>query len=187
MKKRTSRATAARSQLTDMQWDHLCGRPLPKNNFEAYVLEYDWNDTTKQLWEQHGATVIAEFVKENPGTRPPLFWEHDAPRLPMGTFPGWFVDGKLPMPRERIGGTGTAAYEVTSVMPSFWYGIPDCWIAIEKGDEPVFESQASYLKRHGLLFDGEERRSDFSPEIISYGNFLSMTPEIAERIRKLAA
>jgi hypothetical protein len=90
----------------------------------------------------------------------------------MGTFQGWWIDGKLPEPRKRTGGTGTAAYEVTSVGPSFDYGIPDCWVGINQDDPPVFESQAAYLKRNGLLFAGEERRADFEPEMVSASNFL---------------
>src|SRR5712671_6462284 len=45
-------------------------------------------------------------------------------RLPIGTFPGCFGDGKLPQPRKRTGGTGTPAYEVRAVAPAFSYGIP---------------------------------------------------------------
>jgi hypothetical protein len=40
-------------------------------------------------------------------------------------------------------------------------------VAIDPNDPPIFESQASFLKRHGLLLAGEERRSDFEPETIS--------------------
>jgi len=31
-------------------------------------------------------------------------------------------------------------------------------VAIDPNDPPTFESQAAYLKRHGLLLAGEERR-----------------------------
>ena len=40
----------------------------------------------------------------------------------------------------------------------------------DPNDPPKFESQAAYLKRHGLLEPGEERRlnpADFEPEIIT--------------------
>jgi hypothetical protein len=46
-------------------------------------------------------------------------------------------------------------------------------VAIDPEDPPRFESQASYLKRHGLLEPGEERRlkaKDFEPETIAIEN-----------------
>jgi hypothetical protein len=42
-------------------------------------------------------------------------------------------------------------------------------LVIDPDDPPVFESQASYLKRHGLLLDGELKRlkkADFKPEAV---------------------
>jgi hypothetical protein len=43
-------------------------------------------------------------------------------------------------------------------------------IPVNPDDPPRFESQASYLRRFGLLLPGEERRlgpSDFEPEVIT--------------------
>ena len=116
--------------------------------------------------------ILAEHVRDKPGTRPALWWAYTCPRLPIGTFPGWFIDGKLPEPRERLGGIGTPAYQVTAVGPSFAFGIAELWVGIDEDDPPVFESQAAYLKRHAFLFAGEEKRSCFEPETIPYGNFL---------------
>jgi hypothetical protein len=84
--------------------------------------------------------------------------------VPVGTFSGCFYDGKLPEPRKRTGGIGTPAYEVKCVKPIFSYGIPNVWVGVDENDLPTFESQAAYLKRHGVLFAGEEKRSDFEPE-----------------------
>ena len=42
-------------------------------------------------------------------------------------------------------------------------------VAIDPADPPVFESQAAYLKRHGLFLRGEERRlpvDAFEPEVV---------------------
>ena len=38
--------------------------------------------------------------------------------------------------------------------------------ALDPNDPPVYESEATYLKRHGLLIGGEEERADFTPETI---------------------
>ena len=153
-----------------MQWRFLKGEPLPKT-FEALVLEYDINKTNEQLWESNREFVLAEHIKTAPGTRPPLWYCYDAPRSPIGTYPGAHYDGELPESRERLSGTGTPAYECRNVKPSFSFGIADMWIDIEEDDPPVFESQAAFLKRHGLLFSGEEKRSDFQPETVSRRNW----------------
>jgi hypothetical protein len=144
-------------------------------------------NNNEELWKLHREVILNEHIKENPGTRPALWWRFDAPRLPIGTFPGCHWDGQLPQPRERLGGTGTAAYEVISVGPGFAYGIADTWVGIDSDDPPFFESQAAYLKRHGLFMPGEERRSDFEPETIPYGNFLSDWQNTARREPAMAA
>jgi hypothetical protein len=58
----------------------------------------------------------------------------------------------------------TPAHEVQATGPTFAYGIPTVWVGLDEDDPPIFESQAAYLKRHGLLLDGEERRVQSSFE-----------------------
>jgi hypothetical protein len=160
---RKRRVNKAKEQLTDSQWKYLSDQPLPAN-FEKFVLDIDFHGNMEQLWNQNCDVILAEHVKENPGTRPALWWRYDAPRLPIGTFPGCHYDGKLPQTRERTGGNGTPAHEVQAVLPAFAYGIPTVWVGLDENYPPAFESQAAYLKRHGLLMTGEERRADFEPE-----------------------
>jgi hypothetical protein len=135
-------------------------------NFEAFVLDIDFHGNTEQLWNQNRDVILAEHIKTAPGTRPALWWRFSAPRQPVGTFPGCYYDGQLPQPRKRTGGTGTPAYEVQAVVPTFAYGIPTVRVGLDENDPPTFESQAEYLKRHGLLLAGEERRADFEPEAV---------------------
>jgi hypothetical protein len=43
-------------------------------------------------------------------------------------------------------------------------------VAIDPNDPPVYESQARYLERHGLLLPGERqrlRKADFEPEAVA--------------------
>ncbi|HET7380967.1 MAG TPA: hypothetical protein VFJ59_00035, partial [Pseudolabrys sp.] len=105
---------------------------LPEKSFEAFAIAHNKNN--EQLWNIHHEVIIAEHVKENPGTRPALWWQYTAPRLPLGTFKGWFIDGKLPQPRKRLGSTGTPAYEVTAVGPSFALGIPEICTGVDESD-----------------------------------------------------
>ncbi|SRR6266851_258994 len=162
---RKRRANKAKAQLSDMQWRFLKGEPLPKT-FEAFGLKIDFHNNNAQLWDLHRDVILTERVKENPGTRPALWWTYTAPRLPIGTFPGCYYDGKLAQPRKRMGGTGRPAHELMNTVPSYSYGISDVWVGLDEDDPPVFESQAAYLKRHGLLLAGEERRCDFEPEAV---------------------
>jgi hypothetical protein len=85
-------------------------------------------------------------------------------------------------------------HEISAYAPSFSYGIPNNWFEVPErpaglqmgefldahyaelarrcapinpDDPPLFESQATYLERHGLLLPGERRRltkQDFEPE-----------------------
>jgi hypothetical protein len=136
---------------------------------------------------------------DHPGARPRCWWDYSAPRQPSGSWPGWWLDGKLPEPRLRLGGVGTPVHEVLAYVPGFEYGLPVLWVErwmaeyyngrardvhgkpigtshkpgdfkgvpIDPDDPPVFESQAAYLERHGLLLPGERRRLrkvDLEPE-----------------------
>ena len=141
-----------------------------------------------ELWAAHSERIVAEHVTIYPGTRPTRWWRYGAPRVPLGTFPGCYYDGKLPEQRRRLGGIGTPAFEVLAYVPAFRYGVPAVWVtpwqvryysgtavdihgapiggqlrefrgvAIDPNDPPMFESQPDYLKRHSLFLAGEERR-----------------------------
>jgi hypothetical protein len=167
---------------------------LHGNDRAAGFVQYAPDDELGALWRAHSDRIVAEHVIIHPGTRPHRWWQHSAPRLPLGTFPGLYFDGKLPEPRRRLGGIGTPASDVLAYVPMFRYGLPWIWIehwqvmyysrlavdihgapigdlyprnfkgvAIDPNDPPTFESQAAYLKRHGLSLAGEERRSTFQP------------------------
>jgi hypothetical protein len=150
---RKRRVNKAKEQLTDTEWNYLTDQPLPAD-FETFALEIDFKGNMEQLWHLHRDVILAEHVKDHPGTRPALWWSYDAPRLPVGTFPGWYDDGKLPEPRKRLAGKAKPVIGVPS-----YYGIP-----AHADVDNVFESQAAYLKRHELLITGEEKRCDFEAE-----------------------
>ena len=101
---RKRRVDKAKEQLTDVQWDFLRDKYDSNDRSDQFrwwalfTLEYDTWKTNRQLWEQHRDVILTEHVKENPGTRPALWWKFDAPRLPLGTFPGAWDDGKLSLP-----------------------------------------------------------------------------------------
>jgi hypothetical protein len=120
------------------------------------------------FWREHSEAIVAEHVAKHPGTRPLRWWEYSAPG-----------------PRQRLGGIGTPCSEVLAHAPRFALGVPVDWVSesdietwphlrtkakpIDPNDPPTFESQASYLKRLGLLLPGEARRlrpRDFEPDAV---------------------
>ncbi|WP_028321264.1 hypothetical protein [Desulfatiglans anilini] len=123
----------------------------------------------RELWREHGAPFLKQFIEEHPGRRPQAWWLYDAPE------PG----------RRRLGGVGTPCSEVLAYAPYFKYGLPnEGYISefdlemygddfegrpIDPSDPPKYESQASYLDRLNLFVPGERERippADFEPERI---------------------
>ena len=80
------------------------------------------------LWVEHREALLRAWIEDRPGTRPQMWWHHDAPRQPPGVRPGWFIDGMIVEPRLRLGGTGTAAVDVFDNEPVYHLGIPVEWI-----------------------------------------------------------
>lgn len=120
-----------------------------------------------ELWRELGEEVVREHIAGHPGTRPVRWWTYDAPE-----------------PRRRLGGVGTPCHERLANLLILNRGIPDDWIsadtiatyerlgrpldvpAVDQSDPPIYESEASYLQRLGLLLPGERRRlvaDDFEP------------------------
>jgi len=106
-------------------------------------------DEECHVWAQFRDRVMSMW--DLPGCRPWAWWRHDAPRLPVGTFPGCYYDGQLPEPRRHLGGPGCPAHERYSVVPTQSFGL---WMW--SCDGATFETQFSYLDRHGLLLPTDE-------------------------------
>jgi len=185
----TNRRRSLRSNngpLTPTQNAWLCAEPLDKVKHVA--LEYMLLDRPtpftvdatgvatrdnsapsegRDLWKTFGSEIVEEHVAEWPGTRPERWWQFSAPE-----------------PRQRQGGTGTAAAGVLAYAPRFYLGVPLDWIvaddlalyerlgtplhvpAVDLKDAPTFESEAAFLRRLKLFLPGEARRlfrDDFEP------------------------
>lgn len=139
-------------------------------------------DRVRELWAEHGTKATAEFVKANPGRRPPAWWQCSAPE-----------------PRRRLGGRGTPCHTALNYTAHLEFGVPVSWLQpgdwlhyngqvrdhdgalidtgyvlgdlpcqpIDRNDLPLYESQPAYLRRLGLLLPGELARlcaDDFRPE-----------------------
>lgn len=112
------------------------------NGIDKPVTEAD----VAQAWQQHGDSIIERFAREMPGTRPSMWW---AAQTEM---------------RERVGGVGVVCegYGTHLGAPRVFEGEDFDW-----NDTPLFESQATYLRRTNQLLRGELSRltdADFEPE-----------------------
>jgi hypothetical protein len=111
--------------------------------------------------------VLGDWISDRPGTRPRGWWAFDAPeqrrRLggvgePICEFAGWFDFGPSGLPEG-------AEWPADAALVHY-YGRGR---VIDPLDPPLYEAQATFLKRHGLLTAAEERRlcaADFAPEAL---------------------
>lgn len=145
-----------RAELPDDAWDWLRGSD--EGEWHFFLDDAELADA----WRKHGAEIVTEHIRRQPGTRPRRWWAYDAPRI---SAPGFFWDGKLTEQRRQVGGSGR---EYASVVPNTDFGIPTLLADVDTENPPLFESQAAYLDRHGLLSTVERRRlqpADFEPRV----------------------
>ena len=196
--KRKRKSRNRRPETKDWELHYLRhGEVINEGHIKRFFInkEIHW----PKLWELHRDQILSEWAAKYPGTRPFAWWEFNAPRQPIGTYPGCYFDGGLPEPRLKLKGAGTPNHEALNYVPRFCFGLPTTgWVsrfdveyyngrakdihgkpigmeykdghfpyeALDPNDPPVYESEATYLKRHGLLREGEEERADFTPETI---------------------
>lgn len=101
-------------------------------SFDVWCIEFNHKNQAVDIWKEHGEWVLSNYIRKHPGKRPAYLWKQDAPRLEK-KFNAWY-DGKLPEPRERLGGIGTPQYECLAVVPTFTFGIPDIWVSKSQED-----------------------------------------------------
>ena len=111
-------------------------------------------DAKQKILEQCKVFILTEWVRQRPGTRPAWWWSTEAPEKT----------------RRRLGGIGVPMHErFPAYVPIYECGVPVIFHADDPSNPPAFESEAAYLKRHGLLTPEETRRlrkKDFEPEVI---------------------
>ncbi len=193
--KRTRRARNKRTELSAVTMAFLSDQEPPEDTTEDELVAWRFRPESQKraVWESVQGEILAAWIAKYPGTRPSSWWEWSAPRASDDQLRAWnYEEGSLMWrerpcePRLRTGGTGTPCYEVLAHVPEFEYGLPVQWVdrwsvdyygpdfagvPADPDDPPRFESEAAYLKRHGLILPGEERRltdEDFEPEAIEF-------------------
>lgn len=147
-RKRAPRRSLAEPWKVDFLLTGCVKRPDGGNSCKPYL----WEAATEccfaderaliPAWEAARGELLPRFIQDNPGRRPFAWWEFDC------------TTG----PRRGAGGTGFSAD--VKYGPSLAFGVPDpgnWWQGVAPGDPPLFESQAAYLQRHGLLNEAEKR------------------------------
>ena len=108
-----------RAEVTDQHESWLHG-----DDKASEFVKYAPDNELAALWFDHSERIVTEHVADHPGSRPERWWQYDAPRIPLGTYPGVYYDGQLPEPRKRLGGIGTPAHEVLAYKPRYSFSLP---------------------------------------------------------------
>jgi hypothetical protein len=131
------------------------GWPDDLNPFELLWLDcYGYGaelTPVREAWEAVRDLIIPKWIAERPGTRPQAWWLIDAPPMCAelrAPYDDWFLAPDLREPRRLSTGQHyTARAQGT---PYYDHGRPR-WAPASV----VFETEADYLARHGLLTDAE--------------------------------
>lgn len=180
-------------EVTPLQWAYLAeewrpGRPVPEG--ENPLEQFGWGKgslrSIEEAWELCRDLILPAWIGSRPGTRPWAWWAFDAPRW-EDPWEGRFYHRTFAEPRQRVGGIGDPDFEALNIVPAFEAGVPVRFLtppdlrawpelgnriqdrpaeAYDRNAPPTYESQAAYLKRLGLLEEGEEEalsEEDFAP------------------------
>jgi len=123
----------------------FCDERERAERLDSGLLEFEvHDDRAEETWPKVREAALKMWIESHPGTRPHFWWACDAPADP----------------RRLISGAGSPE------LPGRGFGIPFLWRGYSAADPPIFESEGSYVQRHGLLEPGEAERADFRPEAI---------------------
>jgi hypothetical protein len=171
-KRRTPKARSG--AIPDLEWSILNDQtdPFDVPGWDGYFFRYHQlpgsllTPTLGDFWLTHGEEITADWAVTRPGTRPSFWWKFSAPR-----WATW--DAALGEPRAQVGGAGEAVHRRSCALRlnllHYAIGVSQEWRGTDPADPPMVESQAAYLRRHGLFLPGEARRlsaADYVPELV---------------------
>jgi hypothetical protein len=162
------RTDKRREEVTDQHEEWLHG-----NDKASGFIQFAPHDELAALWNAHSERLVAEHVTLHPGTRPDRWWQYEAPE-PRQRLGGTGTPASEVLAYVPVYSYGLPAVWISQWQVNYYTGIAvdvhgnpigDPYpsnsfkgVAINPDDPPTFESQATYLKRHGLFLAGEERR-----------------------------
>ncbi len=176
---------AKKTKLSPAALAYLCDEKAP----ESYTLwcyrhgmpGFDHEPKPEDLWRQYGDDFLQKFIEKNPGKRPLGWWHWDAPepRQRIGGIGTLASDvlAFLPsfsygIPTRWVTSWEAAYYNGRlkdihgKVIPSEYKDGDFTGVAVDPDDPPLYESQAVYLDRHGLLTPAEKKYLASYPELM---------------------
>ncbi len=159
MPRKPRKILRVKRQLTDIECAYLTDDFTVKEGYELWCYRHGrapWDEDPVEIWETNKAEFLPAFIKDHPGIRPIPWWLYDAPRWADQGSGAWY-EGTLPEPRQRFGGIGTPSYEVLSIVPSFYKGIPTSWVS--KFDEEYYNGRRKDI--HGNIIPTSCKDGDF--------------------------
>lgn len=114
--KRTRVSRAMVPEVSEVMLHFLSDQlfPLPKDSEDDIIdwLYFTTREEKENIWTQCQDVIIEAWVNVRPGTRPSLWWKIVAPEKS----------------RRRLGGVGTAAFEVLAYAEEYHCGLPITFI-----------------------------------------------------------
>jgi hypothetical protein len=168
-------------------WSILLGQPFPADVDGWDVLAVtspNWhkgmlgNPSRHDYWRSVEGEVLPQWISANPGTRPAAWWMFDAPRWEHPNLaPRLRRDSSAPR-RILVDGVPTEPEAPGMIVTTLFKGTyaPAPWSKRWDGEQLVeleVETEASYLRRHGLLTAAEVRSlakhpaPEFAPLMVS--------------------
>ena len=151
--------------------------PLGKDDewekLDFYCSIYKNPDTRQKLYETLKKEFLKDWITKHPCSRPWAWYEFDAPRWDDPDI-NCFWHGKLSEPRIHIsGGKQIHAGHV----PVHYKSVSQFW-QYDEDDPPIFESEAAFLKRLGILTGAEEKYLESHPELLEPDSITDVIPGI---------
>jgi hypothetical protein len=129
----TNRRRRLQSRRTDVHSERTELRLLGGHDWEWMDGQPLSDDELRAAWDDLREELLARHIAEHPGSRPWAWWQYDTPE-----------------PRRQIGPGPEPIGDAD------WFGCPSKFRGIPPSG--MYESEADYLERLGLLKDDERRR-----------------------------
>jgi len=187
--KRTRRAHNRMPEISPALLSHISEGlwPMPEGGErELTSWKFLMNAEEKQeIFSQVRDFILENWIQQRPGTRPNFWWKSDAPEKMRRRLGGVGDDKHDYLAYVESYTLGIPSHFVSKFDEEYYNGraldihgnkITDEYEdgdfkgrGVDPNDPPVYESQAAYLKRHGLLTPEEAKKlkpADFEPEIV---------------------
>ena len=191
---RTRRTRGRRPDVQSWQTEFLMhGALSPETEPDANPFELlNWQNPDrhqlreiKRVWRACESAIMVPWIRQHPGTRPHGWWLFNAPEPCRLRLDGVGTPAHEVLCIKQVYLLGLPTVWLTPFLAAYYKGtacdihgqpVP-CTVADpqfpgvapDPADPPRYESQASFLDRHGLLTAAERKRlsaADFEPETI---------------------